>query len=276
MKDTQPRMQPDFVDVTEIANTPITDEQRERLVSRYAWAKSHCHGKDVVEIGCGTGPGLGMLASAARTFEAGDYSAKILEFARQHYGDRIPLRQLDAQSLPFADRSKDVVILFEALYYVPQPERFVAECARVLRPGGKVLISTANKDLWDFHPSPFSHRYLGVVELRTLFAEHGFECEFAGFQPVQRAPARQRILRPLKRLAVVLGVMPKTMKGKRWLKRIVFGAEIPMPAELGAELGADEVARAQPRPIDSSMPDRRHKIVYCAATFRLAADTTPA
>jgi SAM-dependent methyltransferase len=272
MKDARLRMQPDFVDVTEIANTPITDEARERLVSRYSWAKSFCQGKDAVEIGCGTGPGLGMLASAARSFEAGDYSEKILGYARQHYGNRIPLRQLDAQSLPFANRSKDVIILFEALYYVPEPERFAHECARVLRPGGRVLISTANKDLWDFHPSPFSHHYLGVVELRALFGKLGFDCQFFGFQPVQRAPARQQILRPLKRAAVALGVMPKTMNGKRWLKRIVFGREIPMPAELGA----DEVPRTQPEPLEPSVPDRRHKIVYCAATLKSTADTTSA
>jgi len=39
-----------------------------------------------------------------------------------------------------------VIILFEAIYYIPDAEKFVEECARVLRLGGKVLIATANKD----------------------------------------------------------------------------------------------------------------------------------
>jgi SAM-dependent methyltransferase len=255
---------PDFLDVTEIADRPISREQLDRLVSRYGWAAEQCRGKDALEVACGTGPGLGLLASAARSFEAGDLSAPLLDIARRHYGTRVALRQLDAQALPLPAASKDVIILFEALYYLPQPERFVAECARVLRSGGKLLIATANKDLWDFHPSPFSHRYFGVPELRALCEAHGFDCRFFGFQPVEGTPLRQRLLRPIKRAAVASGLMPKTMKGKRWLKRIVFGAEVRMPAELTAASGTYQ----PPAAISADGADRRHKIIYCAATRR--------
>ena len=62
----------------------------------------------------------------------------------------IRLRQFDAQDMPFEDKSKDVIIMFEAIYYIPDAERFVRECERVLPSGGKVLIATANKDLYDF------------------------------------------------------------------------------------------------------------------------------
>src|SRR5687768_13026646 len=122
---------------------------------RYHWAMTQCRGKDVVEIACGSGQGLGLLNGVSKSFEAGDCSGQILEIARAHYGDRVRLQELDAQSLPYPSASKDAVILFEAVYYLPQAERFVAECARVLRSDGRVLIVTANKDLWDFHPSPF-------------------------------------------------------------------------------------------------------------------------
>jgi len=254
--------EPDFLEVTEITNSPISMEQIERLVNRYHWAASYCHDKDVVEAGCGVGPGLGLLAASARSLEAGDYSSRILDLAREHYGRRIPLSSFDAESLPFADASKDVVILFEALYYVQKPARFVSECARVLRSDGKVLISTANKDLWDFHPSPHVHEYHGVVELRTLFQAAGFECEFFGFQRADESPMRQRLLRPVKRAAVLLGLIPTTMKGKRWLKRVVFGAEIPMPAEIPVE----DASYAPPERISGHEADRRHKVIYCAAS----------
>jgi SAM-dependent methyltransferase len=255
--------QTDFLEVTELPGTPISGEQVERLLSRYRWAADFCAGRDVVEVACGAGPGLGMLAAPARTIEGGDYSEPILEFARRHYGARVPLQRLDAQVLPFPNRSKDVIILFEAIYYLPHPQQFVAECARVLRPGGKVLISSANKDLWDFHPSPHSHRYFGVPELRDLFEASGFRCVFFGYQPAARMALRQRVLRPIKRFAVMSGLMPKTMSGKRWLKRIVFGAQVPMPAELDPNAQPREAAR----PIADGAPDITHKVIYCAATL---------
>jgi len=52
------------------------------------------------------------LSGIARSFEAGDYSDEILSIARRYYGDRIALRQFDAQEMPFEDKSKDVIILF--------------------------------------------------------------------------------------------------------------------------------------------------------------------
>ncbi len=257
-------MSTDFVSVTEIPGAPVTREQIDRLVSRYRWAAERCKDQDVVEVACGTGPGLGLLAAEARSIEAGDVSEPLLELARRHYRDRVALSRLDAERLPYADASKDVVILCEAIYYLPDASRFVAECARVLRPGGRLLVATANKDLWDFHPSPFSQRYYGVAELGALCAQHGFDCEFFGFQPIDAAPLRQRLLRPIKRAVVASGLMPRTMKGKRWLKRLVFGEEIAMPAEITAATGA----YLPPPVIPANVADTRHKIVYCAATLR--------
>jgi SAM-dependent methyltransferase len=147
-----------YVSVTEIAGDEVTREQIDRLCNRYYWAGQYCVNKDVVEVACGSGQGLGYLFNIANTLEAGDYSEDILAIARRHYGDRILLRRFDARAMPFDDSSKDVIILFEAIYYLPDVEEFVRESKRILRPDGKVLIATANKDLYDFNPSPYSHQ----------------------------------------------------------------------------------------------------------------------
>jgi SAM-dependent methyltransferase len=251
-----------YLDVTEIVGEPITNTQLVRLHHRYKWAADQCRGLDVVEAGCGTGPGLGLLAAAARSLEAGDYSPTIAQIARSHYGARVPVAQFDAQQMPFADASKDVIILFEAIYYVPDAARFVRECVRVLRPDGRVLVVTVNKDLYDFHPSAHSVRYFGVRELGELFAAEGFRCEFSGIEPVNRVGLRQRLLRPIKRLAVMSGLMPKSMAGKRWLKRIVFGPQAPMPAEIVPGMAPYE----PPVAISANDVDRVHRILYCVAT----------
>ncbi len=257
-------MSVDYLSVTELSGDEVTAEQVDRMCNRYYWAGAYCRGRDVLEAACGTGQGAGYLAGLAKSYLAGDFSEKILEIARAHYGSRIAFRRFDAQEMPFGDGSFDVVILFEAIYYLPSAERFIAECRRVLRPGGKVLIATANRDLYDFNPSPHSYTYYGVPGLRDLFARNGFTPEFFGDTPVEGLSLRQRLLRPVKRFVVGRGLMPKTMAGKKVLKKLVFGSLVPMPPEIAA----DTAPRVEPVPIPADRPDTSHKVLYCAATAR--------
>lgn len=256
----------DFHDVTEMAGEPITSEQLERLCHRYFWAAAHCRGKDVVELACGTGPGLGLLAATARSLEAGDCSELMVQRVQRHYGDRVPVSRFDAGQMPYEAQSRDVVILFEALYYLPDVEAFIRECRRVLRPGGKVLIATANKDLADFNPSPHSHRYLGVAELGREFGAQGFDVRCHGYLDVGTLSLRQKLLRPVKKVAVASGLMPKTMRGKQLLKKIVFGRPVPMPAEIDAGMRPADVAGSATL-LPAGLADTRHKVIYCEATI---------
>jgi ubiquinone/menaquinone biosynthesis C-methylase UbiE len=247
-----------FWDVTEVAGEPISAEQVERLEHRYAWAALHCGGADVVEVACGTGAGLGLLLGAARSVEAGDISQPLLDIARRHYRDRLRIARIDAQALPFDSASKDVILLFEAIYYLPDATKFLSECRRVLRTGGRVLIATANKDLSDFSPSPHSQRYYGAVELKRLLEHQGFAAELFGHLSVATVTWRQRLLRPAKRLVVSLGLMPRTMRGKSLLKRLVFGR----PVAMVAEIAAGTRMRTPPLRISGDSPDREHKVLY--------------
>lgn len=254
----------DYISVTELAGDEVTQEQIDRLYNRYYWVGRYCSGKDVLEAACGTGQGLGYLSTIAKSLEAGDFSDPILNIAQQHYKDRIILKRFDAQCMPFQDNSKDAIILFEAIYYLPDAEKFVRECVRVLRPGGKVLIATANRDLYDFNPSSFSHKYFGVRELNILFSKYGFnKTEFFGYMPIGEVSVRQKILRPIKKLAVMLKLIPKTTSGKKFLKRIVFGELRKMPYEIDSNT-SQYVA---PKKVSSNEPDKIHKVIYCIATL---------
>lgn len=257
-------MTTDFCEVTELAGTEVSQEQVERLRHRYYWAGEYSVNKDVVEVACGTGQGVGYLKDLAKSCEAGDYSDSILEIARNNYGDRFNFAQFDAMAMPFADSSKDIIILFEAIYYIPSAERFVQECKRVLRNGGKVLVATANKNLYDFNPSPHSFEYYGVVGLGELFVVQSFSCQFFGYMPVTSVSLRQKILRPIKKMAVSLNLMPKTMIAKKILKKLMFGNLIPMPAEICV----GDIDYMSPDPIDPTMEDNKHKVLYCCATLQ--------
>jgi ubiquinone/menaquinone biosynthesis C-methylase UbiE len=253
----------DYSTVTELAGDEISQEQLERLCHRYLWAGVYCSGKDVIEAACGTGPGIGYLAGIARSVRAGDYTENILQKAKNHYSNRVDLRQFDAQAMPYEDHCADVVLLFEAIYYLPSVDKFIAECKRVLRPGGQVLIATANKDLYDFNPSPYSHTYYGVVELYQLFSKHGCSAECFGYLSVAEVSVRQKLLRPVKKFATSFHLIPNTMAAKKLLKRAVFGSLTPMPNEVKEEM----IKYRPPISLDLSQPDRKHKVIYCVASL---------
>jgi len=254
----------DYLPVTELSGSYVSREQIERICNRYYWAGKYCINKDVLEVACGTGQGLGYLLKIAKSLKAGDYSEKILKIAQEHYGNRIALRQFDAQNMPHKDNSIDVIILFEAIYYLPSVEKFISECRRVLRDRGKVLIATANKDLYDFNPSPYSYKYYSVIELKELFTKQGFTVEFYGNTPVDILSLRQKLFRPVKKWAVEFGLVPKTLEGKKIIKRLIFGRLVKMPAEIKENM----VYFIEPTKLSSSQPDKKHKVIYCVATLQ--------
>lgn len=250
-----------FTTVTELSGEEISVEQLDRMFHRYSWAKGYVSGKDVVEVGCGSGQGLALLAKEAKSLVGSDYDDEILAIARDHYGDRFAIMKIDAADLPFSDNSKDVIVIFEALYYIPNYIKFFSEAKRVLRDDGVLLIANANKALPDFNPSPYSFKYHGVIELAEELDKIGFTTEFFGYLSTRGVSLKQKLLTPVKRLVVALGLMPKTMQGKQLLKRFVFGKLVRMPAELFG----DESIYCAPVPLEVDKQDTEHKVIYCAA-----------
>lgn len=255
-----------FLEVTELSGDLVSKEQLDRLCQRYYWSvNNYCRGKDVVEVACGTGQGLGLLQSVSSSLVAGDCSEEMVDIAKAHYGDRVDIRCFDAAEMPFETASKDVVLICEAIYYLPDIERFLTECRRVLRPTGHLLIVTANKELFDFNSSPHSTRYYGVEELNSLLRAKKFAPVFYGAYPTDKVSLKQRFLRPIKYLAAKGGFIPKTMEGKKRLKRLVFGKMVKMPYEI--DFSTSNVS--QPIPLFDVKQDRKHKVIFCAGRVDL-------
>ena len=98
-------------------------------------------GKDVLEVGCGTGLILGRLVSTCRSVKGVDLSPGMLEKARDRGLD---VELGSATALPFKPDSFDVVCSFKVLAHVPEIGRALAEMVRVTRPGGYVLAEFYN------------------------------------------------------------------------------------------------------------------------------------
>jgi ubiquinone/menaquinone biosynthesis C-methylase UbiE len=100
--------------------------------------------KEALEVGCGRGGGAAFVAEhfGVARLTGLDFSHKAIEFARGHHGDpRLRFVRGDAEALPFADASFDVVLNVESSHCYPNMPRFAAEVARVLRPGGHLLFA---------------------------------------------------------------------------------------------------------------------------------------
>jgi ubiquinone/menaquinone biosynthesis C-methylase UbiE len=113
----------------------LLDQLESEFVRRFA------AGKDVLEVGCGTGLVLRRLAAFARSAQGVDISPNMLEQA-QARGLTVQLG--DATALPYADASFDVACSFKVLAHVQEIEVALSELARVVRPSGHVIAEFYN------------------------------------------------------------------------------------------------------------------------------------
>ena len=247
-----------YTTVTELPGHGATQEQLSMMHTRYRFAAELAKGKDVLELACGPGIALGYLKTMARRVVGGDVDGQLVEAASRHYGSRVEVRQIDAQSIPFDDQSFDVILLLEAIYYLPDAQKFVSEAKRVLRHNGIVMICSANRERPDFNPSPFTHRYYSAAELQQLLLGNGFRVELFGAYPLTSTGWKSRVLGILRQVAVRLHLIPKTMAWKIWLKRMLYGKLAPIPPEITI----DQQQCVDLAPIDGAVPVRDYKVIY--------------
>lgn len=256
-------MRIDYTTITELPGDKGSKEQLARLYHRYHFASLFCKNKDVLEVACGAGIGLGCLAGVANKVVGCDIDKKILRYACDTYKDRenIEIRKADAHKLPFEENIFDVLLLYEAIYYLSQPERFIDEAKRVLRGDGTLIICTVNKNWSDFNPSPFSTEYFSGPELYQLLSRRFANVAIYGAFPTSTSSIKDKIVSLIKRTAVMLYLIPKTMEGKKYLKRIFFGKLMPVPSEVTDGMAVYD----KPLIISYSHPNSKYKVLYAVA-----------
>ena len=99
-------------------------------------------GREVLDAGCGSGPLTEALCAKGAVVSAFDLSPAMVELARQRLGADADVRVADLGApLPYADDRFDLVISSLALHYVKDWDAALAELRRVLKPGGRLLVS---------------------------------------------------------------------------------------------------------------------------------------
>lgn len=95
----------------------------------------------LVDIGTGTGRMLELFANRAEQALGIDRSSEMLRLARAKLHGAAELRQADLYALPLADEMADVAVIHHVMHFVEAPDQAIAEAARVLVPGGRLLIA---------------------------------------------------------------------------------------------------------------------------------------
>ena len=129
---------------------------------------------DVLEIGTGMGYGVDVIAPAAKSFTTIDKN--VPEFENELPANA-KFRQMVVPPLDFADGNFDYVVSFQVIEHIEQDADFVREVSRVLRPGGKFIVSTPNAPM-SLTRNPWHVREYKADELESLLK--------GGFSSVER------------------------------------------------------------------------------------------
>jgi ubiquinone/menaquinone biosynthesis C-methylase UbiE len=133
----------------------------------------------VGDLGCGTGQVSAALAPFVRRVVAVDGSAAMLQAAKRRLQglDNIDLRRGELEALPIDDGQLDGATVMLVLHHIPEPPRVMAEIARVLKPGGRIVLVDMLPHDRENYRQQMGHLWLGFSEdhTRRLLNEAGFE-----------------------------------------------------------------------------------------------------
>ena len=163
------------------------DKAYDAEIERYIAAFTRdAAGHDILDVGCGTCR-LGSLAPDDARVVGIDISRVAIDKAREAHRGRGHMRfeVMNAHHLQFPDASFDKAIHIDAIEHVRDARRVLAEIARVLRPGGQLLVSVANRDSlhqiltrklgYPAFLTSFQHfKEFNVAEMTTMLEEEGF------------------------------------------------------------------------------------------------------
>jgi 2-polyprenyl-6-hydroxyphenyl methylase/3-demethylubiquinone-9 3-methyltransferase len=170
-------------------------------------------GSTVIDAACGAGLVALPLADAGYCVRGVDLAEGAIATARARVQEGVPatFEVGDATALPAADASADAVLLLDMLEHIEQPERVLAEAARVLRPGGVAVFNTFNQTplawLVAIHGFKFVVReapahihvyrlFIPPQRLRAMAADVGLDVpEIRGVRPVLGRPFWRSLLR---------------------------------------------------------------------------------
>lgn len=156
---------------TEIASDKIVSDNpiHQRLLKAYYLAEEHVFG-DLLEIGCGEGRGIELLKDKCTSYTAIDKIQAVIDDLSAKYAD---IKFIQDNIPPFnkvEDNAYDVIISFQVIEHIKKDRQFLEEIKRVLKSGGKALLTTPNIKL-SLTRNPWHIREYTAEQLTQLASE---------------------------------------------------------------------------------------------------------
>jgi ArsR family transcriptional regulator len=134
----------------------------------------------IADLGTGEGSFALLLAQRAKKVIAVDTSAKMIEVGRdqalRHGVENVEFRLGDMEEIPIADAEVDLVFFSQSLHHALHPERVIEEAARILTPGGRIVLLDLVKHRFEEARELYADEWLGFseAELETMLEKAGF------------------------------------------------------------------------------------------------------
>lgn len=158
---------------------------------------------DVLDIASGDGVLAELLSGQARSITCIDVSAAVLDAAakRLQAVDRVSLIRADMHALPLPGAAYDQVFLMHALAFAQAPQTVLGEAARVLRPGGCLIVTALNQHEHSVAAEAYDHVNLGVTPqaLRAWLSDAGLEVQSCQISSRENRPPYFEVLTALAR-----------------------------------------------------------------------------
>ena len=126
---------------------------------------SEGRGKDVLEIGCGLGTDGARWAAHGARYTGVDLTPEAVRLTEENFrvrGLQGRFMNLDAEKLPFPDRSFDIVYSHGVIHHTPNTEAVVSEIRRVLKPSGKAIVMVYHKGSYNYWINIMLLRRIGI------------------------------------------------------------------------------------------------------------------
>jgi len=215
----------------ELPGIKISKDQLRIILARYSFASKFVSGKNIIEVGCGPGLGLGCFAKTAKKVVAIDYSGENLEYAREYYKEKdynkkIEIINLDVLKISSLKNHYFDIVVAMASAYAFDFGKFLDECKVVLKKEGMLIFDIPNKNIMGFKKSELSKNYYSVPDLFELLNKHGFDVEVFGAFPILGgigSKYRENLKANLSRnISKIIMLLPKGKTIKIFLDKFVL------------------------------------------------------
>lgn len=165
---------------TEIASDSIQSDNpiHQRLLKAYVLAAEVVSG-DLLEVGCGEGRGIDWLLPKVKSYSAIDKIDPIIDALRSRYPQAKFISDYIPPLTAYADNSFDWLVSFQVIEHIEKDGYFLQEIHRVLKPGGRALVTTPNRPM-SLSRNPWHVREYTAQELTQLAKTYFSEVNMKG------------------------------------------------------------------------------------------------